>query len=178
MGCYSEIFSFEINSQNHILDVIIEPSFNKAVCFQFHEMNDGSLEMFWNFEIVGRKIIPYAKEFVFQHKLPGETTFADLLKNVEYKKFIKGKCPISNAKLSKVQAEIIKQVVNTESPLDAEKYQGLDGHSYTFKVWGENKRVYECWCVLPKGWDILIPLIDMVVKLADLDNDRYGIVEK
>lgn len=176
MSCYDEIFSFKIESKKHILSLYITPSFRKSVCFQVHQMDDDSLELFWNFELVGRELLPFMREFVKNNNLPEGIKVLDLFENVEFVKALKKKCPVSKSTLSKEQIEIINQVVNLKLPLDVEKHQGLDGHSFTIEIFGEKNQIYDSWCILPKEWRELSPLIEMAVNTAELDNNIYGVL--
>lgn len=47
--------------------------------------------------------------------------------------------------------------------------QGLDGHHFTFTFY-ENEKEYDCWCVIPKEWEHIEPVVDLFVSIAGLDE--------
>jgi len=109
MGEYKkEWFAFKIESLRHILDLTIEPSFAKAVCFQFHQMQDNSYKVFWNFETVkiASLIIQYAKD----NKIDMKTPVSEVWLSQEFAKFIKSHSPIYSADLSNDDMEIANRL--------------------------------------------------------------------
>ena len=174
MRWYDDMYGFKLDNKKHILNLYITPSFRKSVCFQVHQMDDDSLELFWNFELESRELLPFMREFVKNNNLPERIKVVDLFEDVEFVKALKKKCPVSKSALSKEQIEIIDRVINTGIPIDVKKHYGLDGHSYTIEIFGEKNQIYESWCLLPEEWQVFSPLIEMVVSIAGLDNVRYG----
>lgn len=169
MGEYKkEWFAFKIESLRHILDLTIEPSFAKAVCFQFHQMQDNSYKVFWNFETVkiASLIIQYAKD----NKIDIKTPVIEVVDSDEFAKFIKSHSPVFNSDLSAADMEIVNAVIKADwKPI---QYRcGLDGHSYRIKIYGEKIREYKTWCDIPNEWADLIPLVNFLIELANLQPD-------
>ena len=79
MGEYrGDWFSFEIKSKRRVMDLIIEPSFAKAVCFQVHEMKNDSFQLFWNFGMTLREEIPLLKKFAKLNQIDLKTAIAKI----------------------------------------------------------------------------------------------------
>ncbi len=76
--------------------------------------------------------------------------------------------PISIADLDADDMKLVNAIVNAN--WQDEKYRcGLDGHSYDIKIYGEQVRKFKCWCVIPKEYGELIPLVDRLIDIAKLE---------
>lgn len=173
MGEYrDDWFSFEIKSQRHILDLIIEPSFAKAVCFQVHEMENNSFQLFWNFGMVGREIVTLLKEYAQINKIDPKTSMVKVFDSEEFIAFIKQHASgIFIADLDADDMSLVNAVVNANW-IEAKCICGLDGSSYKIKIYGEPIREYEFWCYIYEEQKELIPLIDRLIEIAKLESNR------
>ena len=158
------------------MDLIIEPSFAKAVCFQVHEMKNDSFQLFWNFGMVGRNIIPILKEYAQVNNINPKTPMIEVLFGEEFAAFIRQRATkIFIADLDADDMNLINAVVNSKWQ-DMEYRCGLDGHHYDIKIYGEEIRAFKCWCVIPKAWSELIPLVDRLIEIAKLEpRDCYEV---
>lgn len=170
MGSYNkDWFAFEIESLRHILDLTIEPSFAPAACFQFHQMQDNFYRVFWNIGMTDRGSLPKVQEYVKanESKIDMQMPFSEFLKDAGLAKFMKRYAPIHSADLSSNDMEIVNAVANADwTP--AQYGGGLDGHSYTIKIYGDTPREFHCWCRIPAEWTALIPLVNFVIGAANL----------
>lgn len=64
--------------------------------------------------------------------------------------------------------KLINAVVNANWQ-DEEYICGLDGHHYDIKIYDDTIRKFECWCVIPRAWAELIPLVDRLIEIAKLE---------
>ena len=79
MGEYrGDWFSFEIKSKRRVMDLIIEPSFAKAVCFQVHEMKNDSFQLFWNFGMTSREMYPMLMKYARLNQIDLKTAIAKI----------------------------------------------------------------------------------------------------
>ena len=171
MGGYKkEWLAFEIDSKCHIMDLIIESSFAKAICFQIHQMQDNSYKVFWNFEFASQKIVSLTIQYGKDNKIDMKTPLIEIWKSNEFAKFIKQHSKIYSSDLNENVVEIVNTIIKSDwSQLPYEC--GLDGHSYHIKIYGEKIREYHCWCNIPGRWFDLLPLLDLLIKLADLQPE-------
>lgn len=170
MGEYrDDWFSFEIKSKRHIMDLIIEPSFSNAVCFQVHEMENDSFKLLWNFGMVGREIVHLMKEYAQVNDIDLKTFIAKVFDSEDFAAFMKQHAPeIFIVDLDADDMNLINAVVNANWSF--KEYRcGLDGHHYRIKIYGEQLREFKCWCVIPKEWNELIPLVDRLIEIAKLE---------
>ena len=160
MGCYIEPFAFEVvDSKKHIIDVIIEPSYDNAVGFQVHEMMDG-FYLYWNEADMNKLFKLLGSSFPKDSKI----TLKDALENEQFKARVKKVFEPQCIKLADVELEIINNVVDSELKDYVDKNQGLDGHSYRIIIYGDEIIERKTWCVLPKEWEILQPMIDLFIE--------------
>ena len=171
MGEYnSNWFSFEVKSQRHIMDLIIEPSFAKAICFQVHGMKDGSFKLFWNFGMVGREIDSLIKKYIEINKISVFTL--QILVSKEFGDFMRANATqIQIADLDADDMTLANAVVNAKW-IEAKRRYGLDGHSYKIKIYGKPIREYEFYCDIYEEQKELIPFVDRLIEIAKLESDR------
>lgn len=175
MGSYLDIFEFVVaNSSRLIMKILIEPSFRNAVCFQIHQMNNGSTMLFWNFEPHVKRFISAMQAFAKSNNLPLETTMEDVLKNPAFSKVMSEECKVSSVILIPEDIAVIKTICNAQIPTNVNYRIGLDGHSYTITVFDNKNRVYHCHDLIPKEYELFIPLINLVIHYAKLDRLFYG----
>ncbi len=179
MGEYrDDWFSFEVKSKRHIMDLIIAPSFAKAVCFQVHEMKNDSFQLFWNYELRPKEYGALIKKYleINKDKIDMKMSIVDFFFGKELASFMRQHTPeIFIADLNADDMTLVAAVVNAE--WQDEKYRcGLDGHHYRIKIYGEEVRAFKCWCVIPKAWSELIPLVDRLIEIAKLEpHDCYEV---
>ncbi len=177
MGKYnSDWFSFEVESRRHIMDLIIEPSFAKTACFQVHETADNSFKLFWNFGMVSREIISPLMEYAKLNKIDLRTPMTKVCCSEDFAEFMRQNAPpINIADLSADDMALVDAVDNADWR-DVKYRCGLDGHDYTVKIYGEPIREFKCWCVIPKEYGALIPLVDRLIDIAKLEPcDCYAV---
>lgn len=170
MGEYrGDWFSFEIKSRRPVMDLTIEPSFAKAVCFQVHEMKDDSFQLFWNFGMVGREIYSATVEYARLNEINPKTLTIKIWDSEGFAEFMRRNAPpIAIADLDADDMSLISAAVNANWQ-NMEYRCGLDGHHYLIKIYGEQVRDFKCWCVIPKAWTELIPLVDRLIDIAKLE---------
>ena len=179
MGEYrDDWFSFEVKSKRHIMYLIIEPSFAKAGCFQVHEMEADSFKLFWNYELRPKEYVPLIKKYfeINSDKIAPKMSIAEFFFGKEFAAFMRQHTPeIFVADLNANDMALVAAVVNAD--WQYVKYRcGLDGHSYTIKIYGEEVREFKCWCNIPKAWSELIPLVDRLTEIAKLEpRDCYEV---
>ena len=170
MGEYrDDWFSFEIKSKRHVMDLIIEPSFAKAVCFQVHEMKNDSFQLFWNFGMTSREMYPMLMKYARLNQIDLKTAITKILYSEEFNDFMKLNAPpVSIADLDADDMALVDAVVNAKWQ-DMEYRCGLDGHHYDIKIYGEQILAFKCWREIPKAWSELIPLVDRLIEIAKLE---------
>ncbi len=177
MGEYNpDWFSFEVKGKRHIMDLTIEPSFAKAVCFQVHSTEVDSYQLFWNFSFVGREISALLVEYAKRNEIDIGTAFAEILDSTNFNAFMRRhEPPIFVADLDADDMTLVDAVINAN--WRDEKYRcGLDGHHYDIKIYGAQVRTFECWCTIPEQWRELIPLVERLIEIAKLEpRDCYEV---
>lgn len=175
MGAYLDIFEYTVaKSKRYIMKILIEPSFREAVCFQIHQMQDDSFMLFWNFELHTKHFVPLMRKFAKTNNLPPDATIEDVLENPDFKKVVLENAPVSSTLLNLEDITLIRSICNSPLPIDVDYPIGLDGHSYTFTIFSDPRKILRCWLIIPKEYEMLIPLVNMLVRYANLDPERYG----
>ena len=178
MGVYLDWFAFEVPNKHPLLELIIEPAFAvRSVCFQVHKSSGNVYKAFWNYEITSREMPKLIHEYINYRPDVKNWMLGQLLDDPEFAKYIKKYTPINCRDLGASDMNIINDVINVdfgESRFVAPG--GLDGHSYTLKIYEKEYKEYHCWCVIPAEWKELIPLVDMVINIAELNpRERYAV---
>ena len=167
MGEYNyKWFSFEVKSKRHIMDLTIEPSFAKAVCFQVHEMSENFFQLFWNLDMKGHEVMALFKKFAEINNVAAtmENYFSE-----KFDAFMRlNTTPISIVDLDADDMSLVNDIINANWQYE-EFRCGLDGHSYNIKIYGEQVSEFECWCVIPEAWIELVPLVDRLIDIAKLE---------
>lgn len=74
MGVYmSEWYGFEIESKCHLMDLMIEPSFDPAINLQFHEMADGNYKAFYNYQPEWKEVVNVLKAYAREQNMDHST---------------------------------------------------------------------------------------------------------
>ncbi len=163
-------FAFEIDSKRHIMDLTIKRSLKKSVCFQFHQMKDDSYKVFWNFGVHGNDFVSLLLEYAEVNKLDKKTPITEVWNSEEFAKFVKSyPKKIYSQNLNKKDMEIVNYFVNYEWKLPIAYGGGLDGHSYHVKIYGKKIIEFERWCHITEDLKPLIPVTNLVIKIADLN---------
>ena len=159
------------------MDLIIEPSFAKAVCFQVHEMKNNSYQLFWNYGLHPKEFFPLIAEYAKINKLAPKTPLTKIFFSKELAEFmIKHTPKIFIADLDADDMKLVNAVVNANWQDDMKYRCGLDGHHYRLKIYNEMIRKFKCLCVIPKEWSELIPLVDLLIEIARLEPlDCYAV---
>ncbi len=170
---YYEPLIFKIDSACHIMDVIINPSFARAVCFQIHKMRDNSCKVFWEYELRGREKFALIGRYINENresldlKMPVVECVELICRDPKFLAMLKADSQIHSADLSENDMALVNAVIDANwEPV--EYGGGLDGHSYKIKIYGENPREYNRWCDIPASWKDLIPLVDFLIDVANL----------
>lgn len=69
----SDCYGFEVKSKQYFMDLVIEPSFNPAICIQFHEMADSSYKAFYNYQPQKKEFVNALKSFYEQNNVDPHT---------------------------------------------------------------------------------------------------------
>ena len=172
---YSEWYGFEVASKRHLMDLLIEPSFDHAICVQFHEMQDGEYRAFYNYQPSWKEIVDAVKAYAYEQKMDPSTKANAALDIAAYAGVFKPLAPVFDYLLEEEELRYVEELYINELPETDEHHIGLDGHSYTLRVYknGEEK-CYKTWCVTPLSWDILKELVRTVVDRLELKYESYG----
>ena len=177
MGEYrDEWFSFYVKSLRHVLDLSISSSFAKGVGFQVHETEPNSFKLFWNCELLWREISLLLVEYAKLNRIDPKTPASQIFFSEDFADFMrKNAPPIQSVDLNADDMSLIKTVVNANWR-DEEYRCGLDGHSYTIKIYGAQVHTFKCWCDIPNAWQELIPLVERLIDIAKLEpRDCYEV---
>lgn len=177
LSFYFEQANFSVAaSEQHLITFIVELSLRaKAVCFQIHRMKDGSITAFWNFSPDSKAVVALAECFIIENDLPTDIAFITLLDCTAFQEKLRSSFPAFEKKLSTDEINAVNSVLKARLEQDVAKTYGLDGHGYTLILYPEQEsRQYNCWCAVPKEWNVLKPFILLLLSIADLDKECYG----
>lgn len=172
---YSEWYGFEVASKRHLMDLTIEPSFDPAICIQFHEMQDGEYRAFYNYQPSWKEIVDTVKAYAYEQKMDPSTKANAALDIAASAGVFKPLAPVFDYLLEEEELRYVEELYINELSETDEHHIGLDGHSYTLRVYknGEEK-CYKTWCVTPLNWDLLRDLVRTVVDRLELKYESYG----
>ncbi|MDO5650490.1 MAG: hypothetical protein Q4G11_07785, partial [Gallicola sp.] len=114
---------------------------------------------------------PMIEDYIKDRKT--EYTFNDLIEDEGFAIFVKGKIEIARIELNN-EMHLVNELMTVGLPQNVEKHSGLDGHSFTLKVYADPEQQYWSWCHLPKEWGVLRDFINAMVERLKLDRSRYG----
>ena len=147
-----------------IISVLIEHSFRiRSVYFEVRSYA-GQYSLYWEYEIPLKDCLP-----VIAKCAKPKASFTDALSdpNVIHEVLKLGK--VYSCKILPDEMRLINEIALNGLPeLDKKPSWGLDGHSYHINC-PSIKKEYECWAVLPTGWDKLAELIFFLARKADLE---------
>lgn len=166
-----EWYGFSIDSKRHIMDLEIAPSFKRVVCTQFHEMENGEYRAFYNFEPPREVFFAKIKRCNEENKGETNKTLAQTCAGGLFRE----DCPVKEFTLSIEERQLVDRLYEQELPEDVEKSYGLDGHSYLLTLYKDRPIEYRSWAVVPKEWNGLTEVINMVIYRIDLDEKNYGV---
>ena len=166
---------FEIASARHVMDLRIESSFRKTVNFQVHEMQDNLYRIFWTKGKFPGDVMRIIVEYIENNGIDKKTPLVEIFQDKDFAKFVQSRFTIHSADLSATDMKLVNAVIDANwEPV--EYRGGLDGHSYKIKIYGENPREYCSWCDIPASWADLIPLVDFLIDVANLEpRDCYEV---
>lgn len=176
MGLYeAEWYGFEVESMRHLMDLYIEPSFHSAICIQFHEMADRSYRAFYNYQPDWKKVVDVLKTYARERNMDSSTKVMDVIDVAVTAGVFKPLAPVSSYVLREDEKRCVEELYRNELPATDEHIIGLDGHSYTLRIFkdGEEK-CYRTWCATPLSWSTLRNLVSTVVDRLGLDPGGYG----
>lgn len=174
MGYYNKgWYGFEIESKKHLLDMIINPSFRPAVCFQYHEMANGSLMGFYNFQPPEKEMLEKLKEYVFDTYGTLDMPFSgELMDDAVKAGRLKPITPVSDFRLTDEEKLLVYSIYEGVNDGDLLKHSGLDGTSYELLVYQDgNVDLYEH--LHPQPMSNLGMLITLMVDRLGLDQTHY-----
>lgn len=170
-----KFFKESMKSGNCLIELLIEPSFREDVCFRVYQMEKDIWKILWVKDFDINDIIEKTKEFVSLYPQFQKRTLSELREIEEYRKFIIRRLPIREKLLSSEEREMVIKLLNEGIPEVANKPGGLDGHGYRITIYGNEIIERDCWCILPKEWEHLVPFINFVTSTADLNQNKYGV---
>lgn len=177
MGIYLGCFSFEVPNENSLLELIIEPAFSafRAVCFQVHQSTNNVYKAYWNYDTPSRELSKLYQMYIQAQPTKQNRKTSQEIDDPEFRLYLKQHSPVYSEDLRASDMQIVDDVINADfGESRFVSTSGLDGHSYTLKIYEKKYKEYHCWCVIPAEWKELIPLVDMVINIADLNpRDRY-----
>lgn len=150
-----------------ILSLLIEFALNiKSVYFEVHNSDD-EWNLYWNYELLPDEFIP-----VMQQNAKKGATFTEALKDENVIRELSKLSKTYSCKLDIGDITTIKDFIKEGlSEVNRRRPHGYDGHMYKIQFHNIEKE-YRCWCVIPKEWENLNPIIELCVKKANL-SDRY-----
>lgn len=145
MGIYLDCFAFEVPNASPLLELIIEPAFAvRSVCFQVHKSSGNAYKAFWNYEITSREMPKLIHQYIKNRPDVKNWTQVRLLDDPEFAKYIRKNTPINCIDLSAPNMIIVDDVINAD--FGASRFVaagGLDGHSYTLKIYEKEYKGYK-----------------------------------
>lgn len=163
-----ERFKYTVESKNHILDLRISDGYEK-VYFQVHLIENKGVVLYWNHARFGGEFVKLARNFR-DRNLSNESVFEDIINHPDFSDYIREHfISFYNAVLNDEQQTVIKNVLTADIPMDVTYPKGRDGFHYALTIYGEQERTYTSWCILPKEWRVMVPMINMFVELANLN---------
>lgn len=158
----------DIDSEKHMMDLRISPSFSSDFFVQFHKMKDGSLQGFYLFEPVIIDTIWKENDHIDEESI----TFSDLLEMMENDEAFKSKYPTKAFCLNDIEAKCVIDLYNNGLPDDVEKSMGLDGHTYELWIYkNDEEKYYRAWCFIPPEWEKLSKLLSIVKEKIVCDDE-------
>lgn len=77
--------------------------------------------------------------------------------------------------LDEEERRCVEELYDNELPVTDEHHLGLDGHSYTLRIYKDDEeKCYKSWCVTPLSWGALRNLVRTVVDRLELNYESYG----
>ena len=108
-------------------------------------------------------------------KLPKPVSMKELIQTSQYKMVLEKLCPINTMVLNAQQKQLVDDLLNNLPDETIYRGGGLDGHSYDLQIYQPELKKYRSWCILPTEWNKIALVIDMLVGVANLDFQRYGV---
>ena len=175
MGVYDEALSgFDIESKRYLINLKIMPFVGAGVCFQFHQMEDGSYKMFWNIDKIcgGKEGTRNLCAYLKAHPGTRATDVQEVLKSKEFIAYVKGLSPVQCADLRGPEVDVVNDVAFAAWEKGDGVKSGLDGNWITVYLPQTGKQ-YKTWSYVPEEWEELAPLVNMAVDKADLELGEY-----
>ena len=158
----------DIDSEKHMMDLRISPSFASDFFVQFHKMKDGSLQGFYLLEPVITDIVWKENDHIGEESV----AFSDLLEMMESDGAFKSKYPTKAFCLNDLEAKYVNDLYNNGLPDDVEKSMGLDGHTYELWIYkNDEEKYYWAWCFIPPEWEKLRKLLSIVKEKIMRDEE-------
>ena len=151
--------------EDFLLSLLIEHSFRtKSVFFEVRSCA-GSYVLSWEYEIPWNDCISAMAKYA-----KPQSSIADALKDPNVIAGVSKLGKAYSCTLLPDEMRLINEIVSNGLPeIDRKKFPvGLDGHSYHLNCPSMGKE-YECWAVLPIGWDLLDDLICLFARKANLE---------
>ena len=170
----NQYYPFDIKSKRMMMKIDINAFFKLGdAFFEIHEMEDGSIRMFWRKAVPERKYAEYAGAIARKYYEGKLMHLKELILTDEYKKEMDVISPINEVLLSDEELCPIIELCNKGIPDDYKRIGGRDGHSYD--IWFEKSKRYSLWCWVHESLEPVANVINMLVDKAGLDRQRYGI---
>ena len=157
-----------------VLSLLIEQSLRPPSVYLEVRKRDDNWLLYWNYELPVSELLSTLKEYAKEHHMSDNVTLQELFKNKDAMQEVSKHCKTYSCELSSEEIKVIEDIATNGLPeIDKRKPQGLDGHSYELICYDIGKE-YRCWCVLPKEWERLISLIDVLCRKAELSDIYFA----
>lgn len=170
-----KFFKESMKTEKCLIELLIEPSFREEVCFRIYQLEKDIWKILWIKDFDLNDVIENTREFETLHRQFQKRKLSELKEIEEYRKFMIGRLPIHEKILSPEEKEVVLNLLKKGIPEVEHKPGGLDGHGYRIKIYGNEVIERDCWCVLPKEWEHLVPFIDFATTIANLNQEIYGV---
>jgi len=147
----------------------LEPAFARVrdLLFAYSETG-GKWTVFWRFDLLTPQISKISARCGLTH-----LRLKDRLRSEAFQKETLRVSPVFSRAAADALCECLDRLYRRGLPKDVQKPHGLDGCGYSLRM-EETGAEYDCWCVLPRGWDELAWLIDRSLSLAGVEPRDYG----
>ncbi|HAJ98267.1 MAG TPA: hypothetical protein DCO72_11095 [Ruminococcus sp.] len=151
-------------------------SFYRDVYFQVSKCDEDYIAQ-WRIELTRQEyfddvVTPVMKAVGNSEHLLSRQEFVQL---PQYQTALEKACPINTMIFTAQQKQLVDDLLSDLPDETIYKGGGLDGHSYDLQIYQPELKKYRSWCILPIEWNKIALVIDMLVSVADLESQRYGV---
>ena len=159
-------------------DLLIEFSvdtfwkYRPLYCQFFQRENE--IFLYWNYTLDLNEILEAKKNFF------GETdsiSYTEMMKSKDFYDYLNQIYPMKSEKLTKKQAEAVRNLYQEKLPSVENIPRGCDGFSYRVKIYGDSVQKYYSWCIMPVQWVKLAKIIRFSMEIIQPEPMEQYIVK-